>query len=153
MTACVFDPSRFAKFRKLLKKGIAWLSDIEYPHAPKASKDARRRASAPRDGPIGDSPRKTAKPPSRSHIRRARNSCGVLGLQRISDPRPNGNGDRVHTPRAIWRGPTLSACALSGGVGVRAHENRRGNRRASVAGSSSQVGSRAIGAISFNAAQ
>ena len=47
---------------------------------------ARRRAGAPRDGPSGDSQGKTAKPPSRSHIRRAGISCDVLGLSRISDP-------------------------------------------------------------------
>jgi len=47
---------------------------------------ARRRAGAPRDGPSGDSQGKAAKPPSRSHIRRAGNSCDVLGLPRISNP-------------------------------------------------------------------
>ena len=60
-------------------KTIAWLADIEHSHAPKGThKNARRRASDPRDGPRGDSQGKTAKPTPRPHMRRVRNSCGVL---------------------------------------------------------------------------
>src|SRR5262249_6792306 len=136
---------------------IAWPSDNEYPHAPKGDQ-----------GLLDDEP--VLREMARAAIRRGRLPS------RRPDRTFGGPGTRVMcsvcrelvTPDqtemeiefrrpGMQPGPgrTFYAGGLCGGRGVGAHKKRRGERRASVAGGSSQTErvSRRVGVVRFNVAQ